>query len=201
MRFLRAIGAILHGFATTTLVLGAGVLIGVATAFYVVDNGSRLTVREQGPWRHWVSAASSSADPYTRAHVVREGQLPLSTAFALQFHARIDADGSPLHSSCDYAVEADALDANWWSLAVFDEKGRLIKNDAERWSFNSATAARGSDGSLAVTLARSARPGNWLPTPNAGRLTLVLTVLDQRWPQQAPEDQSKLLPSIRKVGC
>ncbi len=201
MTFLRALGAFLHAFATTILVLGAGVLIGLATAFYFIDNGSRLTVRTHGPWQHWISAGRTTADPYTRAHTVRDGQMPINTGIALQFKALHDNDGSLLHSACDYLVDSETLDAQWWSLAVYDDKGFLIRNPAERWSFSAATAARGSDGSVAVILARTARAGNWLPTTGAGRLSLVLTVLDQRWSQITPEDYAKMLPSIRKEGC
>ena len=38
-------------------------------------------------------------------------------------------------SSCEYSVETEALDAAWWSLAVFDESGNLIRNSAERYAF------------------------------------------------------------------
>ena len=61
--------------------------------------------------------------------------------------------GGELHDGEDPA-------AAWGSLAVYDEAGRLIPNAAERYAYNSATAMRSPGGRFAITLARSARPGN-----------------------------------------
>ena len=72
----------------------------------------------------------------------------------------------------------DTLDGAWWSLAAFDGQGRLIQNAAERYAFNSDTAMREPDGRAVITLARDARPGNWLPIGSASRVNLVLTVQD-----------------------
>jgi hypothetical protein len=54
---------------------------------------------------------------------------------------------------------------------------------------------RRPDGSFLVTLARDARPGNWLPTGGAGRLTLVLTIIE------GGDVTGTGLPEIRRVAC
>ena len=94
----------------------------------------------------------------------------------------------------------------WWSLAVFDASGKLIRNDAGRHSFSSDTVMRAPSGRVAIHLARSARPGNWLPTGGAGRLTLVLQIEDPHDATMggAPEtddEQPVQLPAVRRVGC
>jgi hypothetical protein len=192
--------AVLTRFA---LFLGIAVAGGIGSAWVMIHSGSRISTAMQGPWVTWSQAGRPDADPYTRAHTVRLGLLPVNPSLALTFHARTDADGNRLHSSCDYVVEIDPLDASWWSLAAFDDSGRVIRNAAQRHAFNTATIVRESDGKATVVLARDARPGNWLPTAGAGNVTLALFVQDQRWAQQSPDEQNKQrpLPGIRKLGC
>ena len=127
-----------------------------------------------------MTAGSADADPYTRAHFMRRGMLPISSVLAITFEAVADKDGQRLHSSCEYLLEGEEPPARFWSLSVFDEHGQLIPNPAERYSYNSATLLRQPGGRFSVALARSARPGNWLPTGGAGRISLMLTVEELR---------------------
>lgn len=197
----RAIGAVL-ALTGTALLLAASVAAGWASSWYMVEAGTRLTTRNIGPWVSWVSAARPDADPYTRAHFARSGSLPLSAGVAATWEARTDTGKQRLHSSCDYLVEG-ALDAPWWGLAVFDDRGRLISNAAERHAYTSETVALGADGRFSVTLGRDARPGNWLPTGGAGRLVLQLTVLDQRsaLAEDGQTPNAPQLPQIRRLAC
>lgn len=175
---------------------------GLVSSWYMIERGSALTTRAQGAWVTWTAAGRTDADPYTRAHFARRGVLPISSTIALAFEATRDSDGRHLSSSCDYAVEGEDLAAAWWSLAVYDEAGRLIPNAAERHAYNSATVMRNPGGRFTITLARSVRPGNWLPTGNAGRLTLVLNVEEPRTASGTGEDAAALaLPQIKRTGC
>jgi hypothetical protein len=161
----------------------------------------------------WPQAGRVDADPYTRAHTASLGLLPLNSSLSTTFHARLDSDGQRIHSSCEYALEFEALDAAWWSLAVFDEAGAVIPNPARRHAFNASTVVRDADGGATIVLAREARPGNWLPTRGAGNLTLAFTVQDPRWSRQTLEaapppgpgapngPKSRALPVVRKVNC
>ena len=177
---------------------------GLGSSWYMIEKGSRFTTRVSGPWVAWTAAGRPDADPYTRAHFTRRGMLPVSSALAYTFEARTDNEGQSLFSTCEYLIEGDEPGATFWSLAVFDDKGGLIPNPADRHSFNSATVMRGHTGRLDIVLARSARPGNWLPTGGAGRLALVLTVEEPRDPGNTGvtvrADQVSM-PSIRRLGC
>jgi hypothetical protein len=183
------------------IVVAAIVLAGgLGSSWYMVEAGSRLTTAKYGPWMTWTSAARPDADPYTRAHFVNAGTLPVSTEVQRTFVARTDSAGDRLHSSCDYAVEGRVPKADWWSVAVFDERGRLIPNTAERYAFTGQTLALLKPDTFAVTLAREARPGNWLPTGGAGRLALMFNIADARGSvSEAASDPA--LPVIRKVKC
>lgn len=123
--------------------------------------------------------------------------LPVSTALARTYEARTDNEGNALFSSCDYVVEGPEPEAAFWSIAIFDDAGRMIPNPAERYAFNSATLMRSPGGRFGITLARSARPGNWLPTGGAGRLALQLRIEEPRGGENAVIN----LPEIRRVSC
>jgi hypothetical protein len=204
MKFLLSLIADVLALVTRFAVfIGIALLGGIGSAWVMIHSGSRLTTTTQGPWVSWPTAGRPDADPYTRAHTVRLGLLPFNPSLALTYHARADDDGARIHSSCDYRVSLDAMDAAWWSLAVFDDEGRVIRNPALRYAYNAATIVREIDGKADVVLARDARPGNWLPTAGAGNITLALTVQDPRWTQQSLDDQQKpkVLPLVRKIGC
>jgi hypothetical protein len=183
--------------------LGIALVGGIGSAWIMIHSGSRMTTVTQGPWVSWPQSGRVDADPYTRAHTVRLGLLPLNPSLAMTYHARTDDAGDRLYSSCDYRVELEGLAAQWWSLAVFDDAGRTIRNPAQRYAYNSVTVMREPDGKAAVLMARDARPGNWLPIGGAGNVTLALSIQDSKWAQQSLDDGGKLkvLPVIRKVAC
>jgi hypothetical protein len=186
-----------------TTFLALVLIAGLGSSWYMVEAGTRLTTRSVGPWLSWPSAFRADADPYTRAHFARSGTLQVSAEIAATYLARVDGDGLKLHSSCEYGVEGTDPAGSWWSLAVFDEHGRLIPNAAERYAFTSDTIARSADGRFVVLLARDARPGNWLPTRAAGRLVLVLTVLDPRGASLVTTagPDAERLPVIKRLDC
>jgi hypothetical protein len=185
------------------IVLAAILAAGIISSRYMIERGSPLTTDTYGPWQSWREAGRADADPYTRAHFAKSGSLVISADSAGTFEARRDNQGARLHSSCDYVLEGPNSGGLWWSLAVFDDGGELIPNDAARYVFTSDTIASNPDGSYIVTLGRDARPGNWLPTGGAGRIVLMFTILDPATglSAQARLDRHKNLPVIRREGC
>jgi hypothetical protein len=182
--------------------IGTVLILGLGSSWYMIDIGTPLTTERQGPWVSWTSAGRADADPYTRAHIARFGTLPLSAEMTLTYVANSDSEGRRLHSSCDYSVEGREPGTSWWSLTVFDDRGELIANAADRYDFTSQSIALRPDGTFSVTLARDARPGNWLPTGGAGRLALVFTTLDATTPLLAKSSEGrKPLPEIRRIQC
>jgi hypothetical protein len=194
------IAKFLFRFALFLAIVGVG---GGGSAWIMAHSGSRLTTLSSGPWTVWPQSGRPDADPYTRAHTVRLGLLPVTSGTALTFHALTDNDGMRLQSTCEYSIESDGIDAAWWSLTLFDDAGNLVRNPSERYAFNSSTAVRESDGGITISLSRDARPGNWLPTTGAGRLTLAWTIQDQKWASQVMDDavRARMVPGIRKVAC
>jgi hypothetical protein len=182
--------------------LGVALGGGLGSAWYMIEAGSHLSTRAFGPWVTWPSAGRPEADPYTRAHIARNAELPLSSTAELTFRAKTDTRGAWLTSGCDYAIVMEEFDPAWWGLAVYDLQGRLIANAADRHAFNSSTAMRELDGRTVVTLARDARPGNWLPSGRGNRVVLVLTVQDANMAIAVHDGGAlKSMPAIVRTGC
>ncbi|MEQ1696280.1 MAG: DUF1214 domain-containing protein [Hyphomicrobiaceae bacterium] len=195
--FLTASARVIEAAIVATIILAGG----LGSSWYMVEAGSRLTTAKLGPWISWTAAARPDADPYTRAHFVKAGTLPVSAQIQRTLVARTDQNGDRLHSSCEYIVEGALPKVEWWSLAIFDERGRLIPNEADRYTFTGQTVALAHAGNFAVTLAREARPGNWLPTGGAGRLALVLNIAENRTPDSTAKINAAQMPTIRKIKC
>ncbi len=185
------------------LIFACALTLGLGSAWYMIEEGSALTTHYIGPWSVWREAGKPDADPYTKAHMARMGRLPITATSALYFFASSDETGKQLSSDCEYVIEGRPLNAAWWSLAAYDGTGRLIPNKAGRHSFNRTDVARRADGSFRIVLARSARPGNWLPSAKQGSLKLVLRAYglrnaDNVFDKAAAE---RGLPTIREVVC
>lgn len=140
-----------------------GIGLGYCSAQTAIIYGIGVTAVKNGPWVAWPAAGSPSADPYTRAHFAHTGELPLTSFEAIIFRAFEDDKGKPLRSACEYSVQGSAIDVRWWTLTVYSEDGTLIKNPAERYSFNSDNIALGPDNSFKIAISQNAQPGNWIP--------------------------------------
>ena len=173
---------------------------GLGSAWYMIEAGSRLSTQSSGPWTTWSAAGRPDADPYTRAHTARNGLLPLASTLEVTYQAKADSRGGRLNSGCEYTIVMENLGATWWSLAAFDGQGGLIQNAAERYAFNSDNVMREPDGRAIITLARDARPGNWLPI-GGSRVNLLLIVQDPAWAAAVYEGSTKALPPIQRLAC
>lgn len=200
---VRAVIAILLRAITVVLTIALAIGLGIWSSRTMISRGSPLSVATYGPWQQWPDIGRESADPYTKAHMITTGKLRISSDSAGIFEARTDSQGARLHSSCNYIVDGANMRGLWWSLAVFDARGGLIANDADRYDFTADTIAPNPNGSFVVSLGRDARPGNWLPTSGAGRLVLVFTVLDPATGLSSEEraERNSHLPIIKREGC
>ncbi len=174
---------------------------GTASSWYAVEYGMPFNTETQGPWKRWSGAGRTDSDPYTRNRFSAREQLLYNANLSYRFEATSDSKGRLLHSSCDYVIEGRKINAPWWGLAVFDGRGRLIPNAAQRHSFNVDTVAYGADGSFAIRLSREARPYNWLPTARAGRLIVVLEAQSERGGTDVLARGNLNLPTIKRIAC
>lgn len=196
---MRAQLPILNFVVFLALALG----LGFGTARFMIDEGSAITTQTEGSWVSWFRAGSPDADPYTRAHLARTGWLPIGSSTARYYTARVDSDGERLHADCDYRITSAPLDGQWWSLTMFDKRGRLTANTAGRYGFNSGNILRAPDRTFRIEMASMARPGNWLPMPARGEPMLVLQIYGVKSTKDVSEvaATAPALPVIERISC
>ena len=199
----------MHKYKNLTKIINVAIFVltalasGFGSTWLVLENGSRLTSTIDGQWKSWRTAGRPDADPYARAHLSRTGRLPLSSENVQYFMAKTDNQGLRLLGTCEYIIENSDIMSNWWSLSAFDENGKLQKNSAGRYAFNSSTILRDSDGKYQIYLSAAPRARNWLPTNLGNKITLLF-----RLHKPAPSGlvtvsatDRENLPGIRRIKC
>jgi len=193
------LGQILHLAAYGSIALA----VGLASAWYMVEAGSRLTLDRDGPWKRWTQAGAPSADPYTRAHFARAGWLPLSGDAAAYLTTSRDSAGEPLYSDCVYTVSGSKPAARRWTLSAFDLNGALLDSGPGQSVASSDTALPGPGGTLAITISQSPSPGNWLNVTGSTRMQLLLTLYGIRQNTAVKSSTAKAAEPLRidKESC
>lgn len=154
-----------------------------------------------GSWEAFPEAQTADADPYAKSHRANAGKLLYATAEGLSFTATTDDSGAKLSGSCTYQLTGQTPTARFWTLFATGPDGRPPAADADLpSSLNSRMVGRQPDGSLDITIASRARPGNWLASPQQGQFRLTLTLLDT--PAAGSSGLIDLsMPAIRRIGC
>lgn len=194
----------LFGFAgRIVLFILGGITIGLFSAWYMIEKGSSLTTTASGSWHLWVHDGDVGADPYTLAHMSRDGRLPMTSSNALYFVATNDSEGEKIAADCDYSILGKPLDSDWWSLALYTKDGQSIQNKSKRSSINSSSLLRFENGSYEVNLAQKSRPGNWIEITGDEELTLMLRLYGIHVTKDTQRNNSieQNLPIIRRLDC
>lgn len=186
-------------FILAVLLIGA--LGGLALTQAVVTANWRPGMIRAGAWAIWPKEGARDADPYTRAAIARSGDLPLGLGEGLTFTAREDSAGRALDGRCRYRILGAMPPARAWTLALFDEDGRLHPNPAQRYGFTSAEVLRGTNGGIDIALDAEAAPGDWLPMPARGGVRLVLRVYDTPLATVTSAVGAANLPRIEREAC
>ena len=151
----------------------AGAASGLFSTQYLIDGKAGGFALHKGPWTTWPSAGRPSIDPYTRAHFLTSGKLPVSPLEVIEFEARADDEGNLLDSACDYKLAGPMPKARWWSLASFAEDGDGDGQNSQTGTLTSTEAVYQPRGRLIISASREPRTGNWLVPPGTGRYVLV----------------------------
>lgn len=179
------------------IALGLG--LGLGSASFATKEAYPLGGVKAGPWTAWPRIGARDADPYVKAIDARTATIPLALGEGLMITATRDGTGQPLEARCTYRVGGNVPTARAWTLTVYDQAGRLASGG--RSGFTSAEILREMDGSFGMALSRGAQPGNWLPLPAAGRVTLVLRLYDTPASSTASALDPRALPAITRLDC
>lgn len=174
-------------------------------------DAARAQVREHPPgtlvdqWRTALGQGRYETRYADRAHWTLAGLGPNLQEDVVEFVTELDADGAPLDGTHRYRMDLTraqmAVVRGGWSLTLYDKAGRLVANSLNRHSLGwRDKPVTGADGAFAIHLQGDA-PGaddiaNWLPTPPAGPMRLVLRLYQ---PAKRVLEGSWAPPAIRRV--
>ena len=153
-------------------------IVGLGTTWLALTRGVAFGAVPIGSWTAWPKTGTRDIDPYARASIARSGELPIGSGDGVAFVARRDARGNLLDGRCDALVSGITPQARFWTLTLYDPRGRLIGNAIDRQGFTSQEIVRHGDGSFDIIVAPRSRPGNWLPTNGVERYVLVMRLYD-----------------------
>ena len=165
---------VLHLLAAITVAL----VVGFGLSWFALTDGRLFGAFQFGPWASWPQAGSRTPDPYTLAHLARDGRLQLGQSEGLQFIATSDSAGQPLTRNCRYRLSGRTPLASFWTLVAVNPEGVNIARPDGEAALNSARISRQPDGTLVVYVGKVLSPQNWLEITGDGPFSLQLTLYD-----------------------
>jgi hypothetical protein len=184
-------------FFIFALIIGSASGLGMTWVMSARDNG--FGALDIGVWRSWPRSGTAEADPYARANFARSGELPLGFSEGVVFVATTDDRGRAIDGRCITRIKGKLLPARFWTLTVYDGRGRLIENPAARYAFTSTEVVFDAEGDVEVWLAPRAHSGNWLPTGENERITVVIRLYDM--PTGVARSEAAQMPRVTREKC
>src|SRR6201987_828223 len=126
----------------TLLALVVAAAVGLGTTWMTTTRGTELGTLTIGAWTARPRTGTADIDPYSRATITRNGELPIGTGDGVAFTATRDDRKKPLDGRCDVVVSGVTPPARFWTLTLYDNKGRLVANTLERYGFTSQEIVR-----------------------------------------------------------
>ena len=191
---MRLLLGLLFAFTVATVV-------GLGATWFALTEGTAFGAITIGAWTAWPKTGTSGVDPYARAAIARNGELPIGSGDGVAFFASADDKGRALDGRCDVVLAGTTPQARFWTLTIYDREGQLIASSLDRKGFTSQEIARQADGSFAIVVAPRARPGNWLPTGGAERYVLVMRLYDTPIGVATRASREAQMPAITVERC
>jgi len=196
-----------HPLRTLTaiaLVLILASLLGISSAYLVIEREQPLDAVTIGPWHAYPKAGTAEADPYSVAIYTRGAVIPLASGEGLALVARVDSAGHQLDPTCVYRIAGQTPSARLWTLTAVDGHGDLVETLPGRVHLASQNLLRAPDGTFEITAARAPHSGNWLPlaakASASDGLRFVLRLYDAPVTTGAALDGVSM-PVIERTGC
>jgi hypothetical protein len=180
-----------------SFVVAAG--IGLGSTWYALTQNISFGALELGAWKGYPRNGTVSIDPYARAVIARNGELPVGSGDGVTFTAAADDDGRPLDGRCDVVVRGTTPPARYFTLTLYTPSGQLVANSLDRRGFTSQELVRDASGEFDITVSPRARPGNWLPTGGIDSYILMLRFYDTSLGIATRAGREAPMPAIRST--
>ena len=183
------------------LALGLAAAVGLGSTWMTTTRGTELGTLTIGAWTARPRTGTIDIDPYSRATITRNGELPIGTGDGIAFAASADDRKKPLDGRCDVVVSGTTPPARFWTLTLYDTNGQLTANALHRYGFTSEEVVRAADGSFELRVAARARAGNWLPTGGLDRYVLAIRFYDTPVGVATRSQRDAPMPAVTTVSC
>ena len=185
----------------TLFTLVIATVVGLGATYLALSHDTSFGALTIGSWTAFPKNGTMDADPYARALLARTGRLPVALGDGVSFIARTDDKGRPLDGRCEVVLSGITPAARFWTLTLYTPKGELAPNSVHRHSFTSQEIVRRADGSVQITIAPRAEPGNWLPTGGIEHYVLALRFYDTSVGVATKEGREVPMPAITTRSC
>ena len=178
-----------------SFIVAAG--IGLGSTWYALTQNLSFGALELGAWKGYPRNGTVGIDPYARAVIARNGELPVGSGDGVAFTAAVDDDGRPLDGRCDVLVRGTTPPARYFTLTLYTPSGQLVANSLDRRGFTSQELVRDVSGEFEITVSPRARPGNWLPTGGVETYVLMMRFYDTSLGIATRAGREAPMPEIR----
>jgi hypothetical protein len=166
---------LLIGLLLSFVIAGA---IGLGSTWFALSNNVSFGGLSLAAWKADPRRGTAGVDPYARAVIARNGELPVGVGDGITFRADVDDARRPLDGRCDVVLRGTTPPARYFTLTLYTRSGSLVANSLSRFGFTSQELVRDRNGDFEVVVSPRARAGNWLPTGGVERYVLVMRFYD-----------------------
>ncbi|MEQ8746966.1 DUF1214 domain-containing protein [Pyruvatibacter sp.] len=183
-------------------VLVFAVVVGAGSAWWSILGVMETTGIRNGAWYTSTAIGSEASGPYMRAQIALTGLLALNKSEAIYFNASEDDEGRALSGACDYEVTGRNFAARWWSITAYGSDSFLMRNAAEKYSYNVASLGIrfAPISKWRINVSATEQERNWLPVTRDDFFSLTLRLYNPS-PQIVTDPAGVSLPEIRRVAC
>src|ERR1700745_4205053 len=107
------------------MALVVAAVVGLGTTWMTTTKGTELGTLTIGAWTARPRTGTADVDPYSRASIARSRELAVGAGDGVAFSATTDDRKKPLDGRCDVIVSGVTPAARFWTLTLYDRKGRL----------------------------------------------------------------------------
>lgn len=184
------------------LTLAAGFAGGLTLTRLSVGAAAPMLATRIGVWTFAPRIGAPEIDPYSRARLFADGELPLAAGEGFSLVARRAGNDAVLDRRCRFRLTGAMPQARYWTLTLMDPRGRLLDNLVGRHAFTSAEIIRAHDGTFSIEIGPEPMAGNWLPTGGAaGPFILMLRLYETPLSATATVLEPRLVPRLEHHGC
>jgi hypothetical protein len=173
--------------------------IGLGSTWYALTQNLSFGALELGAWKGYPRNGTTGIDPYARAVIARNGELPVGSGDGVAFATGTDDDGRALDGRCDVVVRGTTPPARYFTMTLYTSSGQLVANSLGRHGFTSQELVRDASGEFEITVSPRARPGNWLPTGGIDSYVLMLRFYDTSLGIATRAGREAPMPAIRST--